>query len=52
MGKVKHGRGWVLVEDASMSDEISRKLSERASHIYRDAKGNIINEIRCEGVRA
>ena len=49
MSKVEHGKGYVLVKDVPISEELSKRLSERATHIYRDTKGNVINHIKCEG---
>ena len=47
--EVEHGRGYVIAYDTGLSDEVSKKISERSTHLYRDGKGNIINWIKCEG---
>lgn len=41
MSDVEHGRGYVVVHDTGLSDEVRKNLSARATHIYRDSQGKI-----------
>jgi len=50
MSSIEIGKGYILVKDVPISDELRKRLSEKAIHIYRDTKGNIANTIKCVGV--
>ncbi len=44
---IETGKGYILFTNVDIDEELIKKLSETSTHIYRDFKGNIINQIIC-----
>lgn len=45
--KITKGKDYILFTDVDIPDSLIKELSEGATHLYRDEKGNIINQIVC-----